>query len=98
MRLVRQQSRRGLVAQQADEAPSATLPDEELERLTHLKLGLSQLDKRCSEVLKSVFLASPDKKYRDIAADLGMPPNSLGPTRMRCLKKLRKILEVLGYL
>lgn len=101
MRLVRKQARDQLVGHQAETANPAALPDEELyrlERLTHLKIGLSQLDRRCSEILKSVFMAPPDQTYRDIAADLGIAPNSLGPTRMRCLKKLRKILEALGYL
>ena len=101
MRLVRKQAREELVSHGAETIISTTPPDEELqqlERLTHLEIGLRQLDRRCSQVLRSIFLAPPDKTYRDIAADLGIPFNSLGPTRMRCLKKLRKILEALGYL
>jgi len=101
MRLVREQARQQLVSRQAETSTPAIPPDEvlqRLERLTHLEIGLSQLDRRCSKVLREVFLAPPDKTYRDIAADLGIAPNSLGPTRMRCLQKLRKILEALGYL
>ena len=69
-----------------------------LERYAQLELALDQLDDRCRTLLRAVFYSSPECSYRDIAAELGIPLNSLGPTRSRCLKKLRKILTELGYL
>lgn len=50
------------------------------------------LDQRCQTLLRIVAFADrPD--YAGIAADLGMPVGSIGPTRMRCLRKLRTLLE-----
>ena len=37
------------------------------------------------------FEHRPD--YTKIAADLGMPVGSIGPTRGRCLQKLRALIE-----
>ncbi len=79
---------------------SEGLPDRELELLESaaiLKQGMELLGDRCHKLLDAIFLAPEKKKYADIARDLGIPANSLGPTRTRCLNKLRKILEELGY-
>ncbi len=66
---------------------------EHLENLARLTLALDQMDARCRKLLHEVFFAQHTKSYADIARELGMPVNSLGPTRSRCLAKLRKILE-----
>jgi DNA-directed RNA polymerase specialized sigma24 family protein len=77
------------------------LPDEDvalLERQAHLEHALSLIDPRCRTLLAELFFAPEERSYRDIARKLRIPVNSLGPTRIRCLKKLKKILEELGYL
>jgi RNA polymerase sigma factor (sigma-70 family) len=56
-----------------------------------LGAALSQLSPRCQELLRIVaFVPRPD--YRAVAAELGMPAGSVGPTRGRCLAKLRALL------
>lgn len=53
------------------------------------------LDERCQRLLRVIaFDDRPD--YATIAADLAMPVGSIGPTRKRCLTKLRALLEPLG--
>jgi RNA polymerase sigma factor (sigma-70 family) len=53
-----------------------------------LRHALEKLDPRCRELLRIVaFVPRPD--YRAVAAELGMPVGSVGPTRGRCLAKLR---------
>lgn len=50
-----------------------------------------RLPPRCQELLRIVaFVPRPD--YREVAAELGMPAGSIGPTRGRCLAKLRVLL------
>jgi RNA polymerase sigma factor (sigma-70 family) len=50
------------------------------------------LDQRCQMLLRVVAFADrPD--YAGIARDLGMPVGSIGPTRMRCLRKLKALLD-----
>lgn len=53
--------------------------------------ALGQLSSRCQELLRIVaFVPRPD--YDVVAAELGMPRGSIGPTRGRCLAKLRALL------
>ena len=54
--------------------------------------AVDQLSERCRQLLRIVaFEHRPD--YTKIAADLGMPVGSIGPTRGRCLGKLRALIE-----
>lgn len=49
------------------------------------------LPERCQELLRVVaFVQRPD--YDEVAVALGMPRGSIGPTRGRCLAKLRVLL------
>jgi len=56
-----------------------------------LWVAIAQLSARCQELLRIVaFVPRPD--YSAVAAELGMPVGSVGPTRGRCLAKLRVLL------
>lgn len=59
--------------------------------------ALDRLSDKCRSLLR-VFAFSPDAGYTEIAAALGMPVGSIGPTRARCLGHLRRRLESVGYL
>jgi len=53
--------------------------------------AVAQLNERCQRLLRVVaFEERPD--YAGLAADLQMPVGSIGPTRQRCLGKLRTLL------
>lgn len=53
--------------------------------------AIGRLDRRCQELLRIIaFVPRPD--YAAVAAKLGMRPGSVGPTRGRCLAKLRALL------
>ena len=41
-------------------------------------------------------MASPPPSYAEIAAGLGLPVGSIGPTRARCLQALREQLVASG--
>ncbi len=76
------------------------LPDElvsEIEQQALLEIALSQLDPRCRRLLDALYLAPQPLSYQEIARDLRIKPNSLGPLRSRCLQRLKKILENLGW-
>ena len=56
-----------------------------------LWVTIGQLSRRCQELLRIIaFVPRPD--YQAVAAELGMPVGSVGPTRGRCLAKLRALL------
>ena len=50
-----------------------------------------RLSAQCQELLRIVaFIPRPD--YQSVSAALGMPVGSIGPTRGRCLEKIRALL------
>lgn len=75
-----------------DPLPEALLSD--LQQLHRLRNALDRLDERCRELLRLVFEDEDEQlPYAEIAQRLGVPVGSLGPTRARCLQKLRRLCE-----
>jgi len=77
-------------------ADAALLPDEaliQLEEQHTVRLAVGQLDERCGKLLTLLFYEDEPLPYSEIAARIGTPEGSIGPTRARCLQKLLKILE-----
>lgn len=73
------------------------LPDETLMRLEEqhrIRTAVAELDPRCRQLLTMLYYHAEPPPYSEIAAALGTPEGSIGPTRARCLKKLFKLLEV----
>lgn len=53
--------------------------------------AVARLSAQCQELLRIVaFIPRPD--YQSVSAALGMPVGSIGPTRGRCLEKIRALL------
>jgi RNA polymerase sigma factor (sigma-70 family) len=68
-------------------------PLERWEVLEWLHRGLAGLTERCRSLLSALYFAPDVPPYTDIAARLGMPVGSVGPTRARCLERLKILLE-----
>ena len=63
------------------------------ERRDALRRGLAELEPRHRELLLMVC-AEPPVSYAEISTRLGIPIGSIGPTRARCLAKLRATASV----
>jgi RNA polymerase sigma factor (sigma-70 family) len=76
------------------EAPLAAglLADERDRALWSAFGGLSE---RC-QVLLRLLVADPSPSYEDVGAALDMPIGSIGPTRQRCLDRLRGLAVTAG--
>jgi len=61
------------------------------ERAGVLRAALATLGSQCQQLLR-LLIAEPPLSYDEIAAALGRPRGSLGPTRRRCLDQLRLAL------
>jgi RNA polymerase sigma factor (sigma-70 family) len=61
------------------------------ERARVVWAAFAELSGRCRELLR-VLVASPPPSYAEVAAALGMPIGSIGPTRARCLQQLRLLV------
>jgi RNA polymerase sigma factor (sigma-70 family) len=69
----------------------AAAADDELlasERHAALRQALAQLPPSCQDLL-ALLVADPPLPYAQISAELGIPVGSIGPSRSRCLDKLR---------
>lgn len=77
-----------LLPEQASAEEHATLGDEN----RRLWLAVRRLAERCQRLLRVIaFEDRPD--YARLASELSMPIGSIGPTRSRCLAKLRELLD-----
>lgn len=80
----------------ADIRATAPLADEErevLERQQAVRQSVESLPERCRDLLTMLFYQSEESSYAEIARRMGMPVPSIGPTRARCLEKLKKLLH-----
>jgi RNA polymerase sigma factor (sigma-70 family) len=57
-----------------------------------LDTGLSQLSEKCRNLLKALYFQPELASYAEVAEHFGMPLGSIGPTRARCLKRLKRVL------
>ena len=77
------------------------LPEEELlalERQRIVRAAVSKLPANCRGVIDALFTdGALSTSYQQLADQLGMPMNSVGPTRARCLERLRRALVSAGY-
>lgn len=65
------------------------------ERLHGMTLALDRLDPRCRQLITALYFDTDQPTYEDIARRFDMPLGSIGPTRARCLERLRGILDTL---
>lgn len=78
-----------VIDEQADPLDAKLIADE---RDAELWACFERLSERC-RVLLRILMATPPPAYADVAAALGMPIGSIGPTRGRCLERLRGLAE-----
>ena len=76
---------------QGDEPPELALLASE--RDSALWRAFAKIGERCQGLLR-LLVSDDDPNYETIGAALGMPIGAIGPTRMRCLDKLRTILAL----
>ena len=76
----------------ADESPIAEEALSDLQQLNHLRAALDRLDERCRSLLLLLFRDEDEKlSYDEVARRQGTSVGSIGPTRSRCLDKLRTL-------
>lgn len=97
MRLIRKQESRGEVSLEPliDFAGSSEISAEtmgiEAAQSIELRRRLASLPERCRELLSRLYLM--EHPYEKICEELGIPIGSIGPTRARCLSKLKASLD-----
>jgi RNA polymerase sigma factor (sigma-70 family) len=84
-------------ADELSQLPDRQVPLDEqqaaLEQQQILLHAVEQLPERCRKLITLLFYSGTDLGYAEIARQLEIPRDSMGPTRARCLAKLKKLLE-----
>jgi len=95
--------RRGAREGDAEEAETTiaapTAPDllEVSEREQTLRDAIETLPPRCREKVRLLFFSEPPLPYAEVAKRLGLATGSIGFIRGRCLKKLQRALQDVGF-
>jgi RNA polymerase sigma factor (sigma-70 family) len=104
-RLTRRQ-RQAAISLSVDDEESQELPDDaplpqevvqKLEEQHMVRMALERLENPCRTLLNALFYQDNPPAYSELAASLGIPTGSIGPTRARCLQKLRSLLDKMGF-
>lgn len=77
----------------ASEEPLADQQRIAFERQQSVREAVEGLPERCRLLITLLFYSKDEPSYADIARQIKVPANSVGPTRARCLQKLKRILE-----
>jgi RNA polymerase sigma factor (sigma-70 family) len=100
----RERAARSIFGYEIEQVPVVTddalLPEQlvlRLEEQHKVRTALAALDERCRRLLMLLFYRADTPAYAEIAATLGMSEGSIGPTRARCLEKLRQRLEQIDF-
>ncbi len=64
-------------------------PRERWELMQWISQALARLDDRCRQLVLALYFEVERPSYADLAARLSMPVGSVGPTRARCLERLK---------
>jgi RNA polymerase sigma factor (sigma-70 family) len=97
LRTIRLRSRE-IASDDADvfEAPSEEPSERRLvesERDEVLRRAFAKIGERCQALLR-LLVSHEEPSYETVGAALGMPIGAIGPTRARCLEKLRSALAL----
>ncbi|PYX93390.1 MAG: hypothetical protein DMG71_15430, partial [Acidobacteria bacterium] len=82
------------------DSSAAALPEEmlaQLQREQMVRDVISQLSPRCEQMIRMLFFETPPRPYANIASELGLATGSIGFIRGRCLARLKKQLETMGF-
>ena len=76
-----------------DEYPALEDQIRSIENEHLVETAMLDLPERCRQLINLLYLHPFSLSYSAVAERLGVPVSSIGPTRARCLAKLRKLLS-----
>jgi RNA polymerase sigma factor (sigma-70 family) len=62
-----------------------------------LREAMTSLTPQCRRLVELLFFETPSRPYTEVAAELGLAVGSIGFTRQKCIERLRRQLEELGF-
>jgi RNA polymerase sigma factor (sigma-70 family) len=62
-----------------------------------LREAMGILSPQCRRLVELLFFETPARPYAQVAAELGLALGSIGFTRQKCIERLRRNLDELGF-
>lgn len=62
-----------------------------------LRDAVAALSPQCRRLVQLLFFESPPRPYNEVAVELGLAVGSIGFTRQKCMDRLKKRLDELGF-
>src|SRR5713226_5423531 len=62
-----------------------------------LRDAMTALRPQCRRLVELLFFETPPRPYTEVASELGLAVGSIGFTRQKCIERLRRQLEELGF-
>src|ERR1700747_1574153 len=62
-----------------------------------LREWTASLTSQCRRLVELLFFETPARPYAEVAAELGLSVGSIGFTRQKCMQRLRRHLDQLGF-
>lgn len=62
-----------------------------------LREAMASLSAQCKRLVELLFLETPPRPYTEVAEELGLAVGSIGFTRQKCIERLRRNLDDLGF-
>ena len=62
-----------------------------------LRDAMRMLTPQCRQLVHLLFFETPPRPYTEVAKELGLAIGSIGFTRQKCIERLRKQLDGLGF-
>jgi RNA polymerase sigma factor (sigma-70 family) len=62
-----------------------------------LREATSALTPQCRRLVELLFFETPARPYAEVARELGLSVGSIGFTRQKCIERMRRHLDELGF-
>jgi len=62
-----------------------------------LRDAIATLTPQCRRLIELLFFETPSRPYREVAGELGLASGSIGFIRQKCIERLRRKLDELGF-
>jgi len=62
-----------------------------------LREAVGRLTPQCRRLVELLFFETPARPYLEVAAELSLAVGSIGFTRQKCIERLRRTLDELGF-
>jgi RNA polymerase sigma factor (sigma-70 family) len=62
-----------------------------------LREAMGSLSAQCRRLVELLFFETPPRPYTEVAAELGLALGSIGFTRQKCIERLRRNLDEMGF-